>query len=467
MTVRTPIRGDKLVVINPYDDSQVGEAPLTDLAGVDGAIAIAERGYGINRDWPRWRRAEVLERVARAIAEEAESWAELIVGESGQPLKQARKEVARATITFGMCADEARRLGGQVIPFDGYAPYEGWSGWYDRAPIGVIVGITPFNAPLNLVAHKVGPAVAAGNAIIIKPSEHTPLTAFRLRKLMVTCGLPEEVFTVVLGSTPVSQALVRNRRVRMVSFTGGSAAAEAIVREAGVKRYSMELGGNAPVLVLADADVEHAVQACVSGAYWLAGQNCIGVQRIFVEAPIADNFAARFGVAVDGLRVGDPAHSDTDIGPLVSDEHADRVCRITSEAIEAGAKALRQGRRERRLLGPTVLVNTPHGCGAWRDEVFGPVVSIETFSDLNDAIAAANAAESLIHAGVFTNDRKRAEAAARLLAASGVIFNESSDFRFDGMPFGGSKYGNVGREGVPFAIREMTQPKAIINAPGR
>lgn len=452
-------------VINPFDGTVIAEIPLTDERGVAAALATAEEGYAINRAWPRWRRAEVLERTAEAIGRDANAWAELIARESGLPIRQTRKEVHRATITFRACADEARRLRGELVPFDGYRGYDGWSGHFERVPIGVIVGITPYNGPLNLVAHKVGPAIAAGNSIIIKPSEHTPLSAIRLRETLIECGMPPQFMSVVLGTREANRALVSDRRVRMISFTGGNAAAESIVRDAGVKRYMMELGGNAPVFVLADANLDHAVEACVSGAFWAAGQNCIGVQRIFVESAVAEAFNQKFVERVGRLRLGDPLDDATDIGPLISDAHAGAVEMVVEDAIRAGARCLSGKVRKGRLYSPTVLVDTPRLCRAWCQEIFGPVVNIESFDCLPDAVMLANAVDALIHAGIFTNDLKRARHAMDNLEASGVILNESSDFRFDAMPFGGSKYGSVAREGVPFTIQEMSQPKVMISAP--
>lgn len=452
-------------ITNPFDGAVIAELPLTDERGVAAALAAAEEGYAINRTWPRWRRAEVLERTAEAIGRDASAWAELIARESGLPIRQTRKEVQRAAITFRSCADEARRLRGDIVPFDGYRGYEGWSGYFERVPIGIIVGITPYNGPLNLVAHKVGPAIAAGNSIIVKPSDHTPLSAMRLRETLLECGMPPQFMSVVLGTPEANRALVSDRRVRMISFTGGNAAAESVVRDAGVKRYMMELGGNAPVIVLADANLHHAVEACVSGAFWAAGQNCIGVQRIFVESAIAEAFIDEFTKRVARLRLGDPLDEATDIGPLISDAHAGAVERIVADAIRSGARCVSGNGRKGRLHSPTVLVNTPRQSSAWRQEIFGPVVNIESFDGLEDAVMLANTADALIHAGIFTNDLQRARYAMDRLEASGVVLNESSDFRFDAMPFGGSKYGNVAREGVPFTIQEMSQPKVMISAP--
>lgn len=457
--------GAKLPVVNPYNGEVIGEVELADLADVGRALERAEAGFQINRTLPRWRRAEVLSKASEAVARNAEDLARLITLESGKPLKHAHKEVRRATNTLLLCAEEAKRMGGEILPFDNYAPLEGWTGHYTQEPLGIIIGITPFNDPLNLVAHKVGPALAAGNSIIVKPSEHTPLSAFRLAAILLESGAPAELITVLVGSYEANQALVRDRRARMVSFTGGPQTAEKIVVQAGLKRFAMELGGNASVLVMEDADIDRAVKACVSGAFWANGENCIGVQRIFVQSSIVDSFCGKLIDAVRHLKVGNPLHPDTDVGPLITDFHATRVERIVRDAVAKGAECLHGNERSGRVLSPTVLFNTPRECAAWREEIFGPVVNIEPFDELGVAIERANAPESSIHAAIFTRSLDVVRRASKQLEASGIIVNDSSDFRHDGMPFGGYKYGGIGREGVRFAIGEMTQTKMVAYSP--
>lgn len=458
-------RSATLQVTNPYNGALVGEIELADASDVEAAFERAEAGFRANRALPRWRRAEFLKNASETLARSAEDLAHLITLESGKPIKHARKEVRRATNTLLLCAEEAKRIGGEILPFDNYPPLEGWTGHYTHEPLGIIVGVTPFNDPFNLVAHKVGPALAAGNSIIIKPSEHTPLSAVRLAGILAESGAPAGLVSVLVGNHAANQALVGDRRARMVSFTGGPDTAEKIVREAGLKRYAMELGGNASVIVMDDADIDRAARACVTGAFWANGENCIGVQRVFVHASIATQFCAKFRDEVRKLKVGDPMHDDTDIGPMITDAHATRVERMVHEALANGAQCLHGNERCGRLLSPTVLLDTPRECSAWRDEVFGPVVNIEAFDELDVAIAHANAPDSNIHAAIFTRNLDVARRASRDLDASGVIVNESTDFRHDNMPFGGSKYGGIGREGVRFAISEMTQTKMVAYAP--
>lgn len=465
MRIDAAIRGAMLSVTNPFDGKVVGEVAWADQADVSQAIESAEAGYRTNRSLPRWRRAEFLQKASEIVARDAEQLARMIASESGKPIKHARKEVRRATNTLLLCAEEAKRIGGEILPFDNYGPLEGWSGYYTHEPLGIIVGITPFNDPFNLVAHKVGPALAAGNSIIVKPSEHTPLSALRLAEILTEAGAPAGLVNVLVGSDSANQRLVADCRVRMVSFTGGAESAEKIMREAGLKRFAMELGGNSSVIVMADADIDRAVRSCVSGAFWANGQNCIGVQRIFVHASVVKSFCEKFRQQVQRLEVGDPLQDDTDVGPLITDAHAARVERIVHEALSQGAECLHGSERVGRVLSPTVLLNTPSECAAWRDEIFGPVVNIEPFDDVDVAIARANAVESNIHAAIFTRSLEEVRRATRDLEGAGIIVNDSTDFRHDGMPFGGSKYGGIGREGVRFAIAEMTQTKMVAYSP--
>lgn len=458
-------QGSMLTVTNPFDGKVLAEVEWADQAEIARAIERAEAGYRANRSLPRWRRAEFLQKASEIVARDANDLARMIASESGKPIKHARKEVRRATNTLLLCAEEAKRIGGEILPFDNYGPLEGWSGHYTNEPLGIIVGITPFNDPFNLVAHKVGPALAAGNSIIVKPSEHTPLSALRLAAILAEAGAPDGLVQVLVGSHPANQQLVGDRRVRMVSFTGGPDSAEKIMREAGLKRFAMELGGNSSVVVMADADIDRAVRSCVSGAFWANGQNCIGVQRIFVHASVVKPFCEKFRHQVQRLKVGDQMHEDTDVGPLISEAHAARVERIVHEALSQGAERLHGGERAGRVLSPTVLFNTPTACAAWRDEIFGPVVNIEPFDDVESAIARANSVESNIHAAIFTRSLDEVRRATRDLEAAGIIVNDSTDFRHDGMPFGGYKYGGIGREGVRFAIAEMTQTKMVAYSP--
>ncbi|WP_136617651.1 MULTISPECIES: aldehyde dehydrogenase family protein [Mesorhizobium] len=450
-----------LPVYSPYDGSLVGTVNATDASEIDKLLASARRGAELSRNLPRHQRASILEGAAQIIQSRRDSFAETIVREAGKTIVQARKEVLRCVNTLKLSAEEAKRNAGEIVPFDAYTGSERRQGWFTREPLGIIAAITPYNDPLNLVAHKLGPAIAGGNAILLKPSELTPLSAINLVKALRDAGLPEDVINIAVGGADIGKALVAAREVRMVSFTGGFATGEAISRSAGLKKLAMELGGNAPVIVMNDCDFDKAVEGSVSGAFWAAGQNCIGAQRILVQAALYERYRDAFVAAVKKLRLGDPSHEDTDVGPMISKEAAERTETTVNEAIDAGAKLLCGHRREGSLYHPTVLEGTPQTCRLWHEEVFAPVVMLAPFDTLDQAIEMANVPEYSVHAGIFTDNLSVALEAAKKIEAGGVMINDSSDYRFDAMPFGGFKYGSMGREGVRFAYEEMTQPKVI------
>lgn len=448
-------------VHNPYTGEVITAVPTDDATAVGAILQQARAGRRIAGALSRATRASILERTARLVERRAESFAELIVNEAGKTITQARKEVARAVNTLALSAAEVRRNAGEVIPFDSYEGSEKRQGWFTREPLGIIAAITPFNDPLNLVAHKLGPAVAGGNAVILKPSALTPLSAMRLVNTLVEAGMPEEIVTVVNGSADVGAAIVSAPDVRMVSFTGGFATGEAISRSAGLKKLAMDLGGNAPVIVMDDADLDEAVASCVSGAFWAAGQNCIGTQRILIAAEVYESFRDAFVAGTKALRVGDPFDERTDVGPMITEE-AGRATRMKVDAAVAqGAVLLCGNALNGSLYTPTVLEDVPATCTIWQEEAFAPVVVLQPFASFEDAIEQANAIDYSLHAGIFTSRLDRALSAARLLEAGGVMINDSSDYRFDAMPFGGFKYGSMGREGVRFAFEEMTQPKVV------
>ncbi|MEZ2387985.1 aldehyde dehydrogenase family protein [bacterium RCC_150] len=448
-------------VTSPYDGRAVGAVPLTDAGAVEAVIEVARRGVRKAAGMSREARGGVLEAAAADILRRSEEFAQTIVAESGKTIRQARKEVSRAVHTLRLSAAEARRNAGEVIPFDSYHGSEDRTGWYSREPLGIIAAITPFNDPLNLVAHKVGPAIAGGNAVVLKPSALTPLSAQLLADALEDAGLPPGVLTVVHGDRTVAESIVRSRDVRMVSFTGGFSTGESIARAAGLKKLSMDLGGNAAVIVMDDADLDDAVESCVSGAFWAAGQNCVGVQRILVATPLYAAFRERFLAATARLLVGDPSDERTDMGPMISPAALDGLQAKLDEAIDAGAIPLAGNVTEGNVLQPTVLESVSPESRLWKEEVFGPVVMLRAFNSFEEAIDIANGIDFSLHSGIFTGSLGNAMEAARRLEAGGVMVNDSSDYRFDGMPFGGSKYGSMGREGVHFAYEDMTQPKVI------
>ncbi|MDQ0632762.1 acyl-CoA reductase-like NAD-dependent aldehyde dehydrogenase [Arthrobacter pascens] len=448
-------------VMSPYDGRVVGVVPLTEPTAGQAAIERARIGARKAGALSRNARGKILDAAATEIEQRAEEFAQTIVCEAGKTIRQARKEVLRAVNTLRLSAAEARRNAGEVIPFDSYEGSEDRTGWYSREPLGIIAAITPFNDPLNLVAHKIGPAIAGGNAVILKPSALTPLSAELLTDVLVSSGLPPEALTIVHGDREVAETIIRSRDVRMVSFTGGFSTGESIARTAGLKKLSMDLGGNAPVIVLEDAQIDKAVESCVSGAFWAAGQNCVGVQRILVAAPVYDAFRRRFLAAAAQLVAGDPFDERTDVGPMISSGALHELQAKLDQALDAGAVLLTGNVTEGNLLHPTVLEAVPADSRLWKEEVFGPVVMLRRFDTFEEAIEIANDIEFSLHAGIFTDSLAAAMDAARQLEAGGVMINDSSDYRFDGMPFGGAKYGSMGREGVRFAYEEMTQPKVV------
>lgn len=452
---------DFISVRNPFNGKEVGVVSNMPPTVARSLIDSAKNGARINRNLSRHSRARVLETCASLVERDSQVFASLIVAEAGKTIRQAKKEVMRCVNTLRLSADEARRNGGEVIPFDAYVGSENRQGWFSREPLGVIVAITPYNDPLNLVAHKLGPAIAGGNAVVLKPSELTPLSATKLVEYLVTAGMPSDVVVIATGGAALGEALVASREVRMISFTGGFVTAEKIACTAGLKKLAMDLGGNAPVIVLNDCDLEDAVASCVSGAFWAAGQNCIGTQRILVEASIYEEFRKKFVAATGMLKVGDPSLMDTDVGPMISAKSAARAKSAVDAAIGRGAKLLCGNTQDGAIYAPTVLEDVSFDCEVWMEEAFSPVVILQRVQSLDEALCLANSPEYSLHAGIFTSDLHAALKAADKLEASGVMINDSSDYRADAMPFGGFKYGSLGREGVRFAYEDMTQSKVV------
>lgn len=449
-------------VINPWSGEALGAVACADAGHVERAVASAVRGGEAMRALATGERSRILHAAAMALEADGERFAAAITAETGKPIRSARREVARAVNTLRLSAEEAVRLAGETIAFDSFPGGEARSGHYVYEPVGVIAAITPFNDPLNLVCHKLGPAFAAGNAVVLKPAEQAPLVAIMLARLLLAAGLPAEALCLLTGrGGDFGDALTAHPDVAMVSFTGGAKVGEAISRAAGIKRLAMELGGNGPVIVMADADIEKAAAACVSGAFGAAGQNCIGVQRIYVHDAVHDAFADALVAATAALRVGDPMDGETDIGPMIGGAEAERILAWAEEAVARGATLLAGGERAGTLVRPTLLANVAGDARVACHEAFGPVVSLFRFTDLDAAIDAANRADYAIHAAVFTESLRTARHAARRLRVAGVMVNDSTDYRLDAMPFGGAGRGNMGREGVRFAAREMSQTKVI------
>ena len=364
---------------------------------------------------------------------------------------------AEAGSEEGTGAEEARRLGGETIPFDQMPGSENRFGYFKRVPVGVVVAITPYNDPLNLVAHKIGPAIAAGNAVILKPHSSTPLSAKKLVDLFDATELPAGVLQLVTGSGALlGDQLVSDPRVRMVSFTGGPLVGHKILAQAGLKKIAMELGSNCPTIVMGDADMEMALAATVSGAFWAAGQNCLHVQRIFIQKDHFEDFSKRFVERTQRLKVGEKLDEATDMGPMISDAALLKVDEFVQDAVARGARVLTGGTSEGRYYQPTVLDNVSADCRISVEEVFGPVVALYPFGEVQEAIDLANNVDYGLQAGVFTRDLATAHRVADGLDCGGVMINDSSDYRIDAMPFGGTRGSGLGRDGVAQSMPEMT-----------
>lgn len=457
------VSGEKIIeVLDPQDNSLIATVPAANEEDVLHSIEEAKKGAKIAADMPTHERIAILNRAADWIYEHKEKYAMTIAREGSKTIKEARKEVVRCIETLRISAEEARRINGETISFDQMHGSEDRMGYYYRFPVGIIVAITPFNDPLNLVAHKVGPAIASGNAIIVKPAPATPLSALLLAEAFEKAGLPPKVLSVITGyPSDMGESLITHSAIRMISFTGGLATGQAIMQKAGLKKMNLELGSNSPVIVLEDADLEEAVESTVSGAFWAAGQNCLGVQRLYVQEDIYRDFVGKFVNRTQQYRVGNKLSEETDMGPMISEKEAKRVESWVNEAVGKGAKLLCGGKRQGSFYYPTVLENVPADCKLATEEVFGPVVTIHSVPDLDTAIFQSNNVDFGLQAGIFTRDLNRAFGAIRELDVGGVMVNDSSDYRIDAMPFGGVKGSGLGREGIKFALQEMTETKVV------
>jgi len=452
----------KIDVLNPFDNSIVDTVPYGTADDIDKAIVIAQKGYEINRDMPVHKRISILKKTANIMQARYEELAVTIASEGSKTISEARKEVGRAINTITISGEEARRINGETIPFDSAEGSENRVGYYYRFPIGIIAAITPFNDPLNLVAHKLGPAIAGGNSVVLKPATVTPLSALKLAECLLDAGLPAEILSVITGhGHEIGDALVSDERIRMVSFTGGVDAGKIVAKNAGLKKIGMELGSNSPVIVLDDCDLKPAVESCVSGAFWAVGQNCIGVQRIYIQDSVYNKFRDEFVNLTKGYKVGHQLDENTDMGPMITEKEAIRVIEWVDDAVEKNANLLTGGTRKGSLVQPTVFENMPATAKLDCQEVFGPVVTLYSIKDLDDAIDKSNAVDYGLHGAIFTNNINNAFTAIKKMDVGGIIVNDSTDYRVDLMPFGGVKNSGLGREGIKFALQEMTEPKVV------
>jgi acyl-CoA reductase-like NAD-dependent aldehyde dehydrogenase len=453
-------------VTNPYDDSVVGEVTPADESAVRQAVGQATAVFPTLAAWPAHQRGRLLNRAADILAQRQEELARLIALESGKPIRYARGEVARAVETFAFAADAARATHGETVPLDAASGGVGKIGYYLRVPVGVVAAITPFNFPLNLVAHKVAPALAVGCPVVLKPAPATPLTALRLAEIMREAGLPEGAFSVVVGDADVGRWLTADPRVAMISFTGSPPVALAISKVAGLRRATFELGGNAGTILDAGTAVtDDLIHKLLVGSFAYSGQVCISVQRIYLHESLHDEFRARFVAAAAQMKLGDPLRDETEIGPMISAGASQRVADWVAEAVQEGAELLTGGLPDGRMFPPTILTNVTERMKVMCAEAFGPLVSLIPFSDYAAALEALDTSEFGLQAGIFTPSLAHALLAVQRLNVGGVIINDTPTFRVDNMPYGGNKNSGVGREGPRFAIEEMTTLKMVVMQP--
>ncbi|HEY5815357.1 MAG TPA: aldehyde dehydrogenase family protein [Solirubrobacterales bacterium] len=455
--------GEWAEVESPYDGSVVGRVAQGDAALVD-RCAIAARAAFESGGFPQHERAAVLDRAAELVAERVDDLALTIAAEAGKPLKTARVEAERCVDTLIFSAVEARKLTGGTVPMEASPAGEGKLGVMLRVPYGVVGAISPFNFPLNLVAHKLGPALAAGNAVVLKPAGQTPISALKLAAVLVEAGLPEGWLSVVPGpGSEVGNAIVEHDLTGALSFTGSAKVGWGIRSRVPHKKVSLELGSNAPLIVHADGDWQTAADKAKLHAFSHAGQSCISIQRILVHEDVADRFTERLVANTEALAVGDPLDPETDVGPLISPGDRDRGREWVEEAVAGGAELLTGGDLvdEGRCLAPTLLAGPPREAKVWCEEVFGPVATIDRYSDFGEALRMANDSKFGLQAGVFTRDVGRGLEAAEALEFGGVLINEVPTFRADQMPYGGVKDSGNTREGPAYAVLELTEERFV------
>ncbi|MGA7820331.1 MAG: aldehyde dehydrogenase family protein, partial [Candidatus Sulfotelmatobacter sp.] len=454
--------GDGVDVRSPFDGSIVGRVSQARREHAEAAIAASVKAFGTTRRLPAFERQRVLRRVAGAIAERREEFSRTVVQEAGKPIKLARIEVDRAIFIFNVAAEEATRIYGDYLPLDWQEYTAGRWGIVKRYPLGPVAGITPFNFPLHLVAHKVAPAIAAGCSMVLKPAPQTPLSSLLLAECIQQAGWPDGGLNVLPLSNEDAGLLVTDERIKLISFTGSVPVGWDIKRRAGKKKVALELGGNAGAIVHSDADLAYAAERCVSGGFGYAGQTCISVQRILVEDSVYGKFTDLLVEGTKKLKTGDPMDESTDVGPLIRESDAVRVINWIDEAVHAGARLLCGGERKGSIVRPTVLTGTKPEMKVNCQEIFGPVVTVEPYQSFDEALRRINNSNYGLQAGLFTRDVKLLFQAYDELEVGALIAGDIPSFRIDQMPYGGIKDSGIGREGLRYAIEEMTEPKLLV-----
>jgi len=453
---------ETIPVIDKYSGEEIGTVPSAAKADVERAIAAAVRAFPAYADLPAHRRSRILARTSELLAQHQEEIAAIICREAGKAWKYSMLEVARAVETFQFAAEEAKRIHGETLPMDASTGGEGRFGFYFRTPVGVVAAISPFNFPLNLVAHKVAPALAAGNTLVLKPATTTPLTAVRLGELLMEAGLPPGVFNLVFGSGgTVGDWLVTDPRVAKVTFTGSPPVGAQIMARAGLKKVTLELGNNSGTIIEEDADIEKAVPRCVVSSFANSGQICISLQRLYLHEKVASAFTEKFLAATRTLKVGNPLERDCDVGPMIDEREARRAEEWIREAVAQGARVACGGKREGRMLWPTVMTDVKPDMKIVCQETFAPLVCLIPYRTFEEAVAMLADTPYGLQAGIYTRDIGKAFTAIKRVDVGGMMVNDTSIFRVDHMPYGGNKMSGIGREGVRFAIEEMTNLRMV------
>jgi glyceraldehyde-3-phosphate dehydrogenase (NADP+) len=457
--VRTP---RTTPVFNPFSGERVAEVCQAGDEEVESAVQSAVSAFAQTRRLPSHVRAAALHAIAEGIGSRTDEMARTMTAESGKAITDATREIQRAVQTFTIAAEEAKRIGGDVVPLDLTPGTESYIGVTRRFPLGPVLGITPFNFPLNLVAHKVAPCLAAGNPIVIKPAPQTPLTALMLAEIVLDTALPPGALSIVPCDNALAEKMVTDGRFAMVSFTGSAPVGWMLKAKAGKKRVVLELGGNAGVIVEPDADLEFAAQRCAAGGFGYSGQTCISVQRVFAHEAVYERFLELLVSRVQSLKTGDPAEQATVVGPVIDQKAARRIEDWVSEAVSSGAQVRVGAKRSGVMIEPTVLTDVTSSMKVCSEEVFGPVVTVTRYRRFEEALAALNQSAYGLQAGVFTRDIEKVFLAYRELEVGTVLANEIPTFRADQMPYGGVKDSGLGREGVRYAIEEMTELKLLV-----
>ncbi|MEO0136736.1 MAG: aldehyde dehydrogenase family protein [candidate division WOR-3 bacterium] len=456
------IKEKKIAVLNPYNNQVIEEVGLSTEKDVAEAIEIAQEGYRILKNMPAGERARILEKAAQIIAEKREDFARTICQEVGKTINEARIEVDRAINTLRLSSIAALSLKGETVRMDLTGATKKM-GFYLRVPLGIVLAISPFNFPLNLSCHKIGPAIAAGNAVIHKPATKTPLSGLMLAEALVTAGLPDKGISVLVGpGSTVGMALVRAPQIRKVSFTGSLEVGEMIMANCGMKKVTMELGSNSAVVVFKDAPLKLVAKKIRKGGYTLAGQVCISVQRVYVEEEIADEFLRELSMEVGQIKYGDPLLEDTEMGPMIDEAALKKAEEFVEDAKKHRGILILGGSRKGTIFLPTIIFDVAEEAKIIQEEAFAPMVAVNKFKTLEEVIAKVNNTKYGLQTGIFTRDITRALQCAQEIESGGVLINEIPTFRVDNMPYGGMKGSGLGREGPEFAIKEMTEEKLII-----